>query len=126
MPGAAWGLIMRRKLALFFTLVAAFNSSVTVAVTAPVSDFKEAVTQAVLSNPQVNASWYNFEAVREAERAARGGFLPSVDVTSEIGREDRETPVDLVVGQVREPSRLSITQMLFDGFATREEVRRLG
>jgi adhesin transport system outer membrane protein len=126
MPGAAWGLIMRRKLALFFTLVAAFNSSVTVAVTAPVSDFKEAVTQAVLSNPQVNASWYNFEAVREAERAARGGFLPSVDVTSEIGREDRETPLVDFGTYSRDASRLSITQMLFDGFATREEVRRLG
>ena len=62
----------------------------------PVADFREAVTQAVLTNPRVNAAWYNFEATREAQRAAEGGYFPSVDLSSEIGREERETPlVDL-------------------------------
>ena len=36
----------------------------------PIADFQQAVTQAVLTNPQVNAAWYNFEATREAQRAA--------------------------------------------------------
>ena len=45
-----------------------------------VSDFKSAVTQGVLTSPRVNADWYNFEATREAERGARGGYLPSVDL----------------------------------------------
>ena len=35
----------------------------------PVSDFNEAVTKAVVYSPRVNASWYNFEATREAGRA---------------------------------------------------------
>jgi adhesin transport system outer membrane protein len=92
----------------------------------PVADFKEAVTKAILHSPRVNASWYNFEAVRESERAARGGYLPSVDVTSELGREDRDTPLINLDDYSRDASRLSVTQMLFDGFATREEVKRLG
>jgi adhesin transport system outer membrane protein len=92
----------------------------------PVADFATAVKQGVLTSPRVNASWYNFEAVREAERGARGAYLPSVDVTSEIGREDRDTPLIEDRNYGRDASRLSITQMLFDGFATREEVRRLG
>ena len=91
-----------------------------------VSTFKDAVTQAVMISPRVNASWYNFEATREAERGARGAYLPSVDLYSEWGREDRETPLVDLGDYSRDATRFSITQMLFDGFATRDEVASLG
>ena len=91
-----------------------------------VGDFKAAVTQGVLVSPRVNAEFYNFEATREAERGARGGYLPSVDLYSEWGREDRETPLVDLGDYDRDATRFSITQMLFDGFATRDEVARLG
>jgi adhesin transport system outer membrane protein len=94
--------------------------------TQPVADFREAVTQAVLTNPRVNAAWYNFEATREAQRAAEGGYFPSVDLSSEIGREERETPLVDLGSYTRDATRFTITQMLFDGFATREDVRALG
>lgn len=94
----------------------------------PVADFHQAVTRAVISSPKVNAEWYNFQATREAERGARGGYLPSVDLTSEWGQEQREAPLIDFGGDSysRDATRLSVTQMLFDGFATRDEVRRLG
>jgi len=117
---------MKKSLGLLLPVVLALGGLAGTAVAEPVGDFKEAVTKAVLSSPRVNASWYNFEAVREAERAAVGGYLPSVDVTSEIGREERQTPIVDSHDYSRDASRLSITQMLFDGFETREEVRRLG
>ena len=91
-----------------------------------VTDFRSAVTQGVMTNPRVVAEWYNFEATREAERGARGGYLPSVDLYSEWGREDRETPLIDLGDYSRDATRFSITQMLFDGFATRDEVARLG
>lgn len=91
-----------------------------------VTDFKSAVTQAVMGSPRVNADWYNFEAVREAQRGAQGGYLPSVDVYSEWGREERETPLVDLGDYSRDATTFSITQMLFDGFATRDEVARLG
>ena len=91
-----------------------------------VSDFKSAVIQGVLTNPRVNAEWYNFEATREAERGARGGYLPSVDLYSEWGREERETPLIDLGDYSRDATRFSITQMLFDGFATRDQVASLG
>ncbi|TGD71496.1 transporter [Mangrovimicrobium sediminis] len=91
-----------------------------------VTDFKTAVTQGVLLSPRVNADWYNFEATREAEMGARGGYLPSVDVYAEYGRERRETPLVDFGDYSRDATRFSITQMLFDGFATRDEVARLG
>tara|TARA_R100000900_G_scaffold39187_1_gene32239 strand:+ start:5789 stop:7654 length:1866 start_codon:yes stop_codon:yes gene_type:complete len=92
----------------------------------PVKDFQSAVTQAVMTNPRTNAAWYNFAASAEAQRAAVGGYLPSVDVSAEIGREERETPLVDLGRYTRDAARLTITQMLFDGFQTREEVRSLG
>ncbi|AQA18040.1 transporter [Halioglobus japonicus] len=91
-----------------------------------VSDFKTAITQGVTLSPRVNAEWYNFEATREAQRGARGGYLPSADLYSEWGREERETPLIDFDDYSRDATRFSITQMLFDGFATRDEVARLG
>ena len=91
-----------------------------------ISDFKSAVTQGVLTNPRVVSEWYNFEATREAERGARGGYLPSVDLYSEWGREERETPLIDLGDYSRDATRFSITQMLFDGFATRDQVASLG
>ena len=117
---------MKTKLKLISSVVLTLGGLAGTAVAEPIGDFNEAITQAVLTSPRVNASWYNFEAVREAERAAVGGYLPSVDVTSEIGREERQTPLVDSHDYSRDASRLSVTQMLFDGFQTREEVRRLG
>ncbi len=93
---------------------------------AEVGDFNSAVKKAVDFSPRVNAAYYNFEATREAERGARGGYFPSVDLYADVGREDRETPIVDFGDYARDATRFSITQMLFDGFATREEVRRLG
>ena len=90
-----------------------------------VNDLKQAITEGVLYSPRVNADWYNFAAVGEAERGARGGYYPSVDVYADVGREDRDTPLFDIGDYGRDAVRFSITQMLFDGFATRDEVARL-
>lgn len=91
-----------------------------------ITGLQEAITQGVLSSPRVNASWYNFEASRHAQRGARGAYLPSVDLYGEYGREERETPLVDLGDYTRDVARFSVTQMLFDGFATRNEVARLG
>ncbi|MEM1152844.1 MAG: TolC family outer membrane protein [Pseudomonadota bacterium] len=127
---------MKRKLGL---LVAAFTSTVAVTFVThaqqdsifiepdPVANFEDAIKLAVLQSPRVNATYYNFLASRDAQRVAQGGYFPRVDVISEWGRERRETPiVDFSDGYDRDATRFSITQMLFDGFFTRDEVARLG
>ncbi len=95
-------------------------------VPAVVASLKEAITQGVLSSPRVNADWYNFAATNEAQQAARGGYYPSADIYAEAGREDRNTPLIDLGDYTRDATEFSITQMLFDGFATRDEVARLG
>ncbi|MFU8765090.1 MAG: TolC family outer membrane protein [Haliea sp.] len=117
---------MIRKLGVIGSVVAACALQGTAVQAQPVADFKSAVTQAVMTNPRVNAAWYNFEATREAQRAAKGGYFPSVDLSAEIGREERETPLVDLGSYTRDATRFTITQMLFDGFATREDVRALG
>ncbi|MDG2048305.1 MAG: TolC family outer membrane protein [Halioglobus sp.] len=93
---------------------------------ANISGLKEAITQGVMISPRVNADWYNFAAKGYAEQGARGGYYPSVDLAARIGREDRDTPL-LDIGDFGyDATQFSITQMLFDGFATRDEVARLG
>ncbi|PLW81590.1 transporter [Kineobactrum sediminis] len=117
---------MKYQAGLFSVLIASCALSSVAIQAQPVADFRTAVTQAVMTNPRVNAAWYGFEATREAQRAAEGGFYPSVDVSTEIGREERETPLVNLGSYTRDATRFTITQMLFDGFETREEVRALG
>lgn len=96
------------------------------AAAANVSGLKEAITQGVMISPRVNADWYNFAAKGYAEQSARGSYYPSVDLASRIGREDRDTPLIDLGDFGYDATEFSITQMLFDGFATRDEVARLG
>ncbi|NQX87324.1 MAG: TolC family protein [Halioglobus sp.] len=93
---------------------------------ADVTNLKEAIAQGVLISPRVNAGWFNFAALGEAERAAFARYLPSADVHAVLGREDRETPLVDFSDYGYDATRFSITQMLFDGFATRDDVARLG
>lgn len=93
---------------------------------------REIAQKAVLNNPEVVAKWHNFKASAEEVGVASGGFLPRVDVTAGIGREYLKQP--LFSGSKitqegyydRNGWLLSLNQMIFDGFATRNEVKRLG
>lgn len=91
-----------------------------------ISDIRGAITKGVMISPRVNADWFNFAAIGEAERGAFGGYLPSADLSASIGREKRDTPLIDLGNYGYDATRFSITQMLFDGFATRDEVARLG
>lgn len=93
---------------------------------AEITDIKGAITQGVLISPRVNADYFNFAALGEAERGAFAGYLPSADVYASVGREDRDTPLVDIGDYGYDATHFSITQMLFDGFATRDEVARLG
>jgi len=90
-----------------------------------VDNLREAVVETVKENPEVRASWFAFEQSREEQRAAKGGYYPSVDLVADTSRIDADTPVSSSGDYDRYSARFTITQMLFDGFATRSEVERL-
>lgn len=86
----------------------------------------EAAQQAVLQNPEVQARWRAFNGTLAQQDAARGGYFPRVDITAGAGREHLEQPNQADKDFNRRSLSASLNQMLFDGFATRSEVRRLG
>ena len=81
---------------------------------------KQAALEAIESNPDVQASWHAFLAAGHDHRQARGGYLPSVDVTASTGRAHRD--FDGRGSFDRSQAEVSITQMLFDGFRVRHSV----
>lgn len=87
---------------------------------------KEVAQQAVLSSPEVTSKWHNYKAAEEEVGVARGGFLPRIDATAGVGRESlKQPPTNESNNYTRSGFGLSLNQMLFDGFATHNEVKRL-
>lgn len=87
----------------------------------------QAARNAVVSNPEVQARWNGFKAAGNERDVARGGFLPQLDLTTSIGRENRESPSIGKVGSYSfNATQLTLNQMLFDGMFTSNEVKRLG
>jgi len=99
--------------------------------TAPASNdavrtLKEAAQKAVLQNPEVRARWHAFRAAEAEVDVSRGGFLPQLDVTGGVGRETLKTPGNADDRYTRRGYTISLNQMVFDGFTTLNDVKRLG
>ena len=86
----------------------------------------DAAQQAVLQNPDVQFRWRVFNGSVAQQDAARAGYFPRVDVTASTGRERLSQPSQANRSFGRDSVSASLSQMLFDGFTTRSEVRRLG
>ena len=87
------------------------------------SDLQQVVREALATNPEVHAAWNGLRAAGNDVGVARGNYLPSVDVSAGIGREDRES--DGRGSYETTFAELTLSQMIYDGFATRNEVERL-
>lgn len=84
---------------------------------------KDAAQQAVLTNPEIEARVHAFEAADGERDVAFGAFLPKLDVTAGVGRDQYERPVQ--TRSDRNSTTVTLTQLIYDGFATSNEVDRL-
>lgn len=90
---------------------------------------REAVEQAVRTNPEVLATTKRRLAADEGVKQAQGGYWPRVDGFAGTGKE-RLDDVDTRALRVndstfsRRDAGITISQILFDGFAVRSEVMR--
>ena len=87
----------------------------------------ETVRTTLRTNPDILASKYSLEAAEELRRQAVGGYLPSLDVVIAGGKEESNNTTTRAANQVderftREERSIKVTQMLYDGFATRNFV----
>ena len=90
----------------------------------------QAARKAVASNPEVQARWNGFKAADSERDVARGGYFPQLDLNASSGRESRDSPLAAPTGSYGtynfNSTQLTLTQMLFDGMFTANEVKRLG
>ena len=89
----------------------------------------EAMQSALEAHPEVQAGIHARLSVEEQMKAARGGYLPQVDVLAGYGREYTDSPgtrgaTHNTETLTRGESTLRLQQMVFDGFATQSEVGR--
>lgn len=91
---------------------------------------QEAMRMAVEAHPEIRAGVNARLAAEEELRAAKGGYMPRVDLVGGYGREGTDNPSGRASGDheyetlTRSEARLNVEQMLFDGFATSSEVKR--
>jgi len=86
---------------------------------------KDAISKAVLNNPEVLAKWHAFKAALQEKDVGAGAALPAVDLQASVGRERRDTPVAPANTYTPSLGSLVLSQMLFDGNAVKNNVRRL-
>ena len=85
-----------------------------------------AVERAVLQNPEVRLRFHNLEAVQYERAAAKGGWLPRIDLEVGTGPKQIQTPgLASVQNYTSNRAQIQLRQMLFDGFATSSDVSRL-
>ena len=86
----------------------------------------EAVQQTLDSHPEVLAARKQLASRKEEIEQARSGYLPELDITAGIGREESQSPVtdDEKIRLTRHEASVQARQLVFDGFATRSEVER--
>jgi len=93
----------------------------------PPTTLKEAVEQAILQNAEVKFKYQNLEAVRSEQEAASGGWRPRIDLEASTGPQSTSTPSRASPLTYNGSNlALQLRQTLFDGYATSNEVRRLG
>jgi outer membrane protein, adhesin transport system len=87
---------------------------------------QDAASKAVLKNPEVLAKWHAFGAAGHERNVSFGGYLPTLDAVGAIGRTHLNDPLVTTARRYSYDNvSLILRQMLFDGFATRNDVKRL-
>lgn len=91
-------------------------------------DLKSYAQKAVTSNPEVTARFNALRASVNEIDVARGAFYPRLDLLANAGREQSESSIAATGVQnfSRNSVGLELSQILWDGKATYNEVRRLG
>ncbi len=92
----------------------------------PATTLKASVESTILTNPEIRFKHQNLMAATSEQDAAKGGWRPRVDLESSIGTRNTVSPSLSGKEYDSSATTLQLRQTLFDGFATRSDVRRLG
>lgn len=87
---------------------------------------KDMVEKTVSSNPEVQSRYHRFLDSAYEQDAVRGGLLPKVDIQSSYRKQYNIDTLPNGTNTPRSATDLVLKQMIFDGFATSNEIKRLG
>jgi adhesin transport system outer membrane protein len=114
-----------KKTLMRFSLVALASCAAVAQTTSPVA---QSVRKAIEGNPEVAAKFNAFRASNDEIDVAAGAWKPHLDASANAGKRTYTNTESLP----RDPNfyeggvRLELSQLLWDGLATRSEVDRLG
>jgi adhesin transport system outer membrane protein len=108
------------KLSALAVFVAVMSSS------AGAASLDATVSQALLDHPQVKQAYDNYVTRTHQIDQAKAGYFPKVDAVAGIGKDNYDSNSSNTDGSNlnRQEFGISLTQMLFDGFATSSNVDR--
>ena len=96
--------------------------------TASAETLQEVVDYTVHNSPDVSATVSGRRSVEAEIEQARAGYYPRIDLDLGIGHEHKDSPSTRASGgsenQFRREFGIVLDQMIFDGFLTKNEVRR--
>ncbi|MDO9206279.1 MAG: TolC family outer membrane protein [Methylotenera sp.] len=92
----------------------------------PFVTLKDMVEKTVTSNPEVQSRYHRFLESGFEQDVVRGGFLPKADIVSTYRKQEELLKPADGTSIPRFNNELVLRQMIFDGFATSNEVKRLG
>lgn len=106
----------------------AFPLLASISVPGSAQDLKSYAQKALLNNPEVTARYNALRSAVDEVDVARGAYYPRVDLLANTGRERSQSDIATVGTQSfsRDRVGLELSQILWDGRATYNEVRRLG
>lgn len=87
-----------------------------------IETYGQALKLAIENNPSLSGSYFDFASSRERVDVVRGELRPSVDLLAIEGREERQTPTANFGRFDRSDVKFTVTQLLFDGRATRDRL----
>ena len=91
---------------------------------------EDSVRATLETNPEIGVVQANREAIDQELRQARALYLPSIDLRGAAGPEYTDSPTtrnqrgDDTETLLRLESQITLSQLLFDGFATQSEIAR--
>lgn len=92
----------------------------------PLPTLKEMVEKTITSNPEVQARYHKFLEAGFEQEVARGNFLPDASIVSTFRKQEEVIKLSNGTATPRMNNELVLRQMIFDGFATSNDVKRLG
>jgi len=92
----------------------------------PLVSLKDMVEKTIMSNPEVQARYHKFLEAGYEQDVARGNFMPNAGIVSTYRNQEEKVKQTGNTGVPSMNNELVLRQMIFDGFATSNDVKRLG